>query len=429
MDSNGKGSPWPLDAAEHSYGQASWQLLQRLGGNAHIQQAVALTHLPGDPSRLLLATGGTDKSVRLYAREPERAAEFVAMCSLPGHDNWVRSLAFCHTCGAGAGAGSSSGLLLASASQDRYGRIWAIQEEQDGESAASASPVSAADAVARYAPKPRFCAGGRAMLATMEALLIGHEDWVHSVAWRPPPLPPAGAARSGRHTPQPFSDLCLLSASMDRTMMLWQHDPGSGLWMSQAAVGDAGAQCLGYFGGVFSADGRSVLAHGFTGALHLWDRVDSPTCAAASAAAGSIAGSTWAPRPALGGHFGAVTGCCWAADGGCLLSVSEDQTARMFTRLRGASWCEVARPQVHGHDFTCVASVPSASGSAGAPPYAYISGSEEKMLRAFEAPQVCGWCCAAVSFCASRAWGSAEHARTSGGQHVLILGALHVRIL
>ena len=29
--------------------------------------------------------------------------------------------------------------------------------------------------------------------------------------------------------------------------------------------GDAGATCLGYFGGVFSPDGRFIMAHGFTG--------------------------------------------------------------------------------------------------------------------------------------------------------------------
>ncbi len=35
--------------------------------------------------------------------------------------------------------------------------------------------------------------------------------------------------------------------------------------MSVASVGDAGAMCLGYFGGVFSSDARFIMAHGFTG--------------------------------------------------------------------------------------------------------------------------------------------------------------------
>ena len=39
--------------------------------------------------------------------------------------------------------------------------------------------------------------------------------------------------------------------------------------------------------------------------------------------------------------------------------------------------------QVHGHDFTCVASLPSTSGSR----FTYVSGSEEKVIRVLEAPQ------------------------------------------
>ena len=46
----------------------------------------------------------------------------------------------------------------------------------------------------------------------------------------------------------------------------------SQVWMSDAAVGDAGAQSLGYFSGVFSPDGLAVAAVGITGALHVWER-------------------------------------------------------------------------------------------------------------------------------------------------------------
>ena len=52
----------------------------------------------------------------------------------------------------------------------------------------------------------------------MEAVLIGHEDWVHSVAWQPRPAAEAGANAPRRP--------CLLSASMDRTMALWRPEAG-----------------------------------------------------------------------------------------------------------------------------------------------------------------------------------------------------------
>lgn len=193
------------------------------------------------------------------------------------------------------------------------------------------------------------------------------------------------------------------------------------------------------------------------GALHLWRR-QAPVHTHSNSggggdsegagprpAASSSAGS-WVPQHALGGHFGAVVDCGWGLDGGCLVSVSEDQTARVHTHThsggRGAGggtggegqeqqrlhWCEVARsqvcvgcvvagpcdggweeaagascscsrqppwrhqslspfrcpPQIHGHDFSCLAHVPTAPPAT----FTYVSGSEEKVLRVLEAPQV-----------------------------------------
>lgn len=51
------------------------------------------------------------------------------------------------------------------------------------------------------------------------------------------------------------------------------------------------------------------------------------------------------PQHALGGHYGAVVDIGWGVDGGCLQTVSEDQTSRIFTAC-GGHWCEIARPQV-----------------------------------------------------------------------------------
>ena len=46
--------------------------------------------------------------------------------------------------------------------------------------------------------------------------------------------------------------------------------------MCEESVGDAGASSLGYYGGHWAPDGAGVLAHGFTGALHLWRRAGTP---------------------------------------------------------------------------------------------------------------------------------------------------------
>ena len=58
-------------------------------------------------------------------------------------------------------------------------------------------------------------------------------------------------------------------------------------------------------------------------------------------------GRGWAPQHALGGHHGAVVDMGWDAEGRCLHTVSEDQTARIFSTCH-SHWCEIARPQV-GH--------------------------------------------------------------------------------
>lgn len=143
-------------------------------------------------------------------------------------------------------------------------------------------------------------------------------------------------------------------------------------------MGDAGVNHLGYYTGVWSPTGDAIVAHGFTGALHVWTRDGN----------GALM-----PYWAVGGHFGPVVDAAWGVDGGCLFTVSTDQTARLTTRITtpGSSsnkseWCEVARPQVHGHDFSCVAALPCRDGD-GSHTYIYASGSEEKVIRVFQAPR------------------------------------------
>jgi hypothetical protein len=106
-------------------------------------------------------------------------------------------------------------------------------------------------------------------MATLEALLIGHEDWVHSVQWQPLQVQQQAGQQQQAQQVLERSRLVLLSASMDRSMILWRCDRATGLWLNVASVGDAGAQCLGYFGGVFSPDAGHIMAHGFTGGK-LW---------------------------------------------------------------------------------------------------------------------------------------------------------------
>jgi elongator complex protein 2 len=207
-----------------------WNLTQRISYGTKLQHCSTLTALPAEPQSLLLALGGVDGKVRLLLSSSSQdttstdssSNEFKLVCELSGHQNWVRGLAFTYLA-------KDSKILLASASQDRYIRLWAITPDTlsntatgAATSSVSTSKESVAASLMKFAPRPRFSSpmSGVTYQATLEALLIGHEDWVHSVAWKP--------RRVEGEEEVPY----LLSASMDRTMALWVPDKATGEFLS-----------------------------------------------------------------------------------------------------------------------------------------------------------------------------------------------------
>jgi len=213
--------------------EENWHLAQRLSDTIKLKHCSAITSLPSEPKSLLLALGGVDGKVRLLLSSPQESnnsintIDFKLVCELSGHQNWVRGLAFTRL------KNSLNKILLASASQDRYIRLWAItpgtlsasntrlnNNSDDSTIKKSEGSTALAASLMKFAPRPRFsspCSGVEYQV-TLEALLIGHEDWVHSVAWRP------GKNGEGEDDEDP----CLLSASMDRTMALWVPDKATG---------------------------------------------------------------------------------------------------------------------------------------------------------------------------------------------------------
>lgn len=83
--------------------------------------SVALAAL--DDSSVLLAVAGTKTIIQIYAL---RENIFLLVATLTGHEGWIRSLAISKESEHGPGD-----LLLASASQDRYIRLWRIHQGQD----------------------------------------------------------------------------------------------------------------------------------------------------------------------------------------------------------------------------------------------------------------------------------------------------------
>jgi len=148
-----------------------------------IQHCVALATLPEDPECVLMATGGTDSSVRLYVRNaacsnnnssssycngsatgtPQQQVQqpqqqegagggqggaFDLQCQLRGHENWVKGVTFTRVQEPAVQQGQAGrvSLLLASAGQDRYGRIWCISTDPHHSSAADGGAAGGAAA-------------------------------------------------------------------------------------------------------------------------------------------------------------------------------------------------------------------------------------------------------------------------------------------
>lgn len=182
----------------------------------------------------------------------------------------------------------------------------------------------------------------------LETVLSGHEGWVSQVRW---------TSLNG--------SLGLLSASMDKTMIIWQPSTLSlsGIWMESVRVGEVGGNTLGFLGCALSPSLNMIVGYSFNGALHCWKRIDN----------------LWQPYVVMSGHFDEVTDIAWEPEGKFILSCSADQTTRLhsiWSRNGAESWHELARPQIHGYDIKCLAMIDR---------HSFASGADEKVVRVFKA--------------------------------------------
>uniref|UniRef100_A0A4X2M3Z4 Elongator complex protein 2 n=1 Tax=Vombatus ursinus TaxID=29139 RepID=A0A4X2M3Z4_VOMUR len=292
----------------------------------------------------VLACGSDDCKIHLYVQQND---QFHKMLLLSGHEDWIRGVEW---------ATFGKDLFLASCSQDCLIRVWKlyvkstsleIQEDDDIKLKENTFTLKNESAEATYA-------------VTLETVLAGHENWVNAVHWQP-------SFYSGDVIQQPMR---LLSASMDKTMILWAPDEESGVWLEQVRVGEVGGNTLGFYDCQFSPDGSTILAHAFHGALHLWKQH-------------AVGSKEWAPGVVISGHFNSVQDLRWDPEGEFLMTVSADQTTRLFAPWRKKNdsqitWHEIARPQIHGFDMKCLAMIGR---------FQFVSGADEKVLRVFSAPR------------------------------------------
>ncbi|KAI4357741.1 hypothetical protein L6164_001672 [Bauhinia variegata] len=357
--SDGIASLWELVFPSTNGGDSKISCLDSFSVGSKSMVALSLAELPGNNGQIVLAMGGLDNKVHLYCGE--RTGKLVHACELKAHTDWIRSLDFSLPISIN---GKSDSIFLVSSSQDKGIRIWKTE---------LLGPTSSGHGIYRkeemslssYMKGPMFVAGSSTFQISLESLLIGHEDWVYSVEWQPPLV----AYTEGFGYYQPLS---ILSASMDKTMMIWQPEKTSGIWMNVVTVGELSHCALGFYGGHWSPNGDSILAHGYGGSFHLWKNVGD---------------DNWMPQKVPSGHFASVTDIAWGRSGDYVLSVSHDQTTRIYAPWNTEDscqdeeiWHEIARPQIHGHDINCVTVI------QGKGNHRFVSGAEEKVARVFEAP-------------------------------------------
>ncbi|XP_069075725.1 elongator complex protein 2 isoform X7 [Pleurodeles waltl] len=327
-----------------------WQVRQNqcvkqvhLKGHTDVVCAVDAVYLDSLGSELLIVSAASDSTVRLWS-SCSSISECIQILHFGNGFVMDVSLSFLP---------SSGDPILACGADDSQIHLYIFQERQlqkvhvlqGHEDWIRGVEWAICDAEAKYA-------------VTLETLLSGHEDSVYAVHWQP------SFIKDGKiHQP-----MCLLSASMDKTMILWAPDEESGVWLEQVRVGEVGGNTLGFYGCQFSPEGSMILAHTFNGALHLWRQ--NP----------SIKGE-WTPAVVISGHFNSVQGLRWDPEGDFILTVGLDQTTRLFAPGKKkdrsqVTWHEIARPQIHGYDMQCLAMIGR---------FQFVSGADEKVLRVFSA--------------------------------------------
>lgn len=366
---------------QYSDETSALQEIQRIDLKNRYPLDIQLTTLP-DTDDIVMAVSGTEKNINIYTMSDDK---FIKVATLQGHEDWIKSLAFkCDISGAAA-------LTLASGSQDGTIRLWNIERYEKDKKLSESTDELSDDLLDSFEASLGELAdeeGGRQIslkrhifatkgsdgrtiqyTITFDALLIGHEAGVTSLAWRP--------------SLEVSSTPVLLSTSVDSSVILWSPTdvPGSqggkstSLWINQQRFGDVGGQRLGGFvGALWARGGREALGWGWAGGWRRWRSEVSEL---------DPSRETWREVNAISGHNGIVQSVSWSTGGELLISSGPDQTTRIHGNTAAETgakeqWHEICRPQVHGYDLV---------DSVFLSPTRFVSIADEKVARVFDAPQ------------------------------------------
>lgn len=313
--------------------------------------ALSLTHVEED--NFMLAVGGTSVNVFIYSFlvADSKIEQCQLAAEMEGHEDWVKSLAFRQQ------RDSPHDFLLASGSQDRYIRLWrirandALEPEQEDEQ----KPILLSNKKYKFE-----ITADMKVVINFEALIMGHDDWISSLQWHE-------------------KRLQLLAATADTSLMIWEPEESSGVWICGSRLGEISSKgastATGSSGGFWSclwfndADKDYILTNGKTGSWRVWASSDH---------------LIWTPLLGISGATKEVTDVSWSPSGDYLLGTSLDQTTRLYApwvydssgeQRPAITWHEFSRPQIHGYDMICVEPISNTR---------FVSGGDEKILRSFD---------------------------------------------
>lgn len=313
--------------------------------------SLALTMV--DDKHYLLAIGGTSVDIYIYSLILDSQGNletFLQSTKLEGHEDWIKSLEFRQE--------SKGNYILASASQDRYIRLWKIKTTN------TIDCLDEDESKLTLLSNKKFkfiMKHGLQVIINFEALIIGHDDWISSIQWHE-------------------TKLQLLASTADTSIIIWEPDEISGVWVCTSRLGELSSKgastATGSSGGFwscmwFSHESKEyILTNGKTGAWRIWVSNDN---------------GLWEQTLGITGATKSVTDISWSPNGEYLLCTSLDQTTRLYSRWKyeggkerpATTWSEFSRPQIHGYDMTCVEFISNTR---------FISGGAEKILRSFDEP-------------------------------------------
>lgn len=258
--------------------------------------ALKLALLPNTSDQVLLAYSTDQHNIHLACEQTvEGQRKFTKIDTLVGHEDWVRGLDIV--------ALNNNELLIASSAQDTFIRLWRISARQTVEpNQKKRVNIFATNDEIQIEEKLFTVKSNEgktlSFAMSLESVLLGHDGWVYSVNW----------FKSADNRLQ------LLSSSIDKTLIIWAIQEDTGVWMEEVRVGEVGGNTLGFYGGKFSPDAKSIIGHGYQGSFHIWHESENS--------------KVWIPSIIIGGHFSEVRDLCWNSNGEYVLTVSADQTTR-----------------------------------------------------------------------------------------------------